>query len=384
MTTVRQTSLLMVSVSNVPIDGRVIRSVEALSSIFDKVRLVGFTRGEEDPPPIKNIDYHIFLLQEKTGYRLLQVLLRKASRLWILIKMVWAVLSFKADVYYSHEAHLLPVAWLAARLRGAKIVYDIHELYGEMGAGLSSNVLKFIEAPFIRSCNVLITTNSDRAKRIAKIRKISSEIKVIRNLPVISNSSLRILDIYKNPDSIKCLYHGRISLVDRALDVLVRAIGSMPGFELVILGIDSLGERAKLEAIAAESTLENIFFLDPIPPDQLVSFSVGADIGVLPYRNIGINTALASPNKIWEYIASGLFVLSSPFPEAQRLFEICPCGIIDDLSDVENFKKLLGQIAAMPDLEERKRAGKIYFENHLSWDNEAEKLKEFVLPLFSL
>ena len=372
MTTVRQTSLLMVSVSNVPIDGRVIRSVEALASIFDKVRLVGFTRGEEDPPPITNIDYYIFLLEEKTGHGFLQTLLRKTSRLWILIKMAWAVLSYKADVYYSHEAHLLPVAWLAARLRGAKIVYDIHEIYGEMGAGLSSNVLKFIEAPFIRSCNVLITTNSDRAKRIAKIRKISSEINVIRNLPVISNSPLRILDIYKNPDSIKCLYHGRISLVDRALDVLVRVIGSMPGFELVILGIDSLGERAKLEAIAAESTLENIFFLDPIPPDQLVSFSVGADIGVLPYRNIGLNTALASPNKIWEYIASGLFVLSSPFPEAQRLFEACPCGITADMADEHNLKKLLGQIAAMPDLEERKKAGKNYFENHLSWDNEAK------------
>jgi glycosyltransferase involved in cell wall biosynthesis len=374
----------MVSVSNVPIDGRVIRSVGALAAIFDKIRLVGFSRGEEKLPPFKNIDYYIFLLKEKTGHGFLQALLRKASRLWILIEMAWAVLSYKADVYYSHEAHLLPVAWLAAKLRGAKIVYDIHEIYGEMGEGLSSNVLKFIEVCFIRSCNILITTNADRAKRIAKIRKISSEINVIRNLPIISNSPLRILNVYKNPASIKCLYHGRISLVDRALDVMVRVIGLMPGFELVILGIDSLGERAKLEAIAAESTLENIFLLDPIPPDQLVSFSVGADIGILPYRNIGLNTALASPNKIWEYIASGLFVLSSPFPEAQRLFETCPCGITADLSDEHNFKKLLKKIASMPNLEERKKAGKNYFENHLSWDNEAKKLKELVLPLLSL
>ena len=297
--------------------------------------------------------------------------------------MAWAVLSYDADVYYSHEAHLLPVVWLAARIRGAKIVYDIHEIYGEMGEGLSSNILKFIEAPFIRSCNVLITTNSDRAKRIAKIRKIPSVINVIRNLPVISRSPLRISDIYRNPDSIKCLYHGRISLVDRALDVLVRVVGSMPGFELVILGIDSLGQRAKLEAIAAESTLNNIYFLDPIPPDQLVSFSVGADIGILPYRNAGVNTALASPNKIWEYIASGLFVLSSSFPEAQRLFEICPCGIIADLSDEISLKKLLKQIAAMPNLTDRKKAGKNYFDNYLSWHVEARKLKELVLPLLS-
>jgi hypothetical protein len=82
--------------------------------------------------------------------------------------MAWTVLISKANVYYSHEAHLLPVAWLSAKIRGAKIVYDIHEIYGEMGTGLTSRFLKGFETPLIHKCDILITTNTDRASIISK------------------------------------------------------------------------------------------------------------------------------------------------------------------------------------------------------------------------
>jgi glycosyltransferase involved in cell wall biosynthesis len=158
----------------------------------------------------------------------------------------------------------------------------------------------------------------------------------------------------------------------------VKVIGSMQGFELVILGIDSLGQKAKLEEIAKNSLFNNIFFLDPIPPDQLVSFSDGADIGIIPYRNVGLNTTLASPNKIWEYIASGLFVLTTPFEEVSRLFEDCPCGIAADISNEKDLRKQLELIQSMPDLEHKKQEGKRYFNNELSWEKEEIKLQNLL------
>ena len=268
---------------------------------------------------------------------------------------------------------------MAARIRGAKVVYDIHEIYGEMGTGLASQVLKRLEAPLIHSCDVLITTNSDRAGRISEKNLIPlSQINVIRNLPIVNPCPNSVLDVFKKPNSIKCVYHGRLSLADRALDVLVHVIGSMPGFELAIIGIDSLGQRAILENIVTQSAFSNVFFLEPVPPDQLVSFTVGADIGILPYRNIGLNTSLASPNKLWEYIASGLFVLSSPFPEALRLFAACQCGIVADISTEENLRKQLEKIRSMPDLESKQSEAKQYYDTHLSWETEAQKIRDIV------
>ena len=180
----------MVSVSNVPLDGRVVRSATALAPIFDSVCVTGFTRGEEKPPQIPNLVFKLFLLKEPPKGFILAALARKLIRFRILFKIAWTVLSTKADVYYSHEAHLLPLAWLAARIRGAKIIYDIHEIYGEMGtAGITSYILKGFEAPFLRSCDVLITTNSDRARRISKVNHLpASRVEVIRNLPVINQS----------------------------------------------------------------------------------------------------------------------------------------------------------------------------------------------------
>lgn len=372
----------MVSVSNVPLDGRVVRSAAALAPIFDSVCVTGFTRGEENPPQISNLVFKLFLLKESPNGFMLASLARKVVRFWILFKIAWTVLSTKADVYYSHEAHFLPLAWLTARFRGAKIIYDIHEIYGEMGtAGITSYVLKGFEAPFLRSCDVLITTNSDRARRISKVNHLpASRVEVIRNLPVINQSPNGIKEVFRERNSLKCIYHGRISLTDRALDVLVRVIGTLPGVELAIIGIDSLGQRSKLKVIAGESRLDNVYFLEPVPPDQLVSFTTGADIGILPYRNIGLNTSLASPNKIWEYIASGFFVLSTPFPEALRLFHECPCGITADIFRDEVLRKQLKVIQSMPksELDRKKIAAKQYFESHLSWKNEAEKIKNIV------
>jgi len=369
----------MVSVSNVPIDGRVIRSAIALAGVFDSVRVIGFTRGERNPPEISNLEFDVFPLDEKSGSGLLASAARKISRFWILVKMAWRILVSKGDFYYSHEAHLLPIAWLAAKIRGAKLAYDIHEIYGEMGKGLADQILRIIEVPLIHLSDVLISTNIDRKSRIAQKNRIDpSRINVIRNLPFINPSPKSILDVYKKSGSLKCLYHGRLSVSDRALDVLVRVAGSMPELELVVIGIDSLGQRAILERIAQECPYQNTLFLDPLPPDQLVSFSTGADVGILSYRNTGINTALASPNKIWEYMASGLFILSTPFPEVLRILEECPCGTAGDITDERQLTYHLKRILNMSDLEVRKRAGKDYFDNNFSWAKEASKLQETI------
>jgi len=355
----RSSSLVMVSVSNVPIDGRVIRSAVALAGVFDSVRVIGFTRGERNPPEISNLQFNIFPLNEKSGSGLLASVARKITRFWILMKMAWRTLASEGNLYYSHEAHLLPIAWLAAKLRGGKIVYDIHEIYGEMGTGVASHLLRIIEAPLMHLCDILITTNIDRANKIAQKNRIDpSMINVIRNIPIVNPCHQSVMDVFRKQNSIKCLYHGRLSLSDRALDVLVRVVASMSELELAIIGIDSLGQRAILERIAREAPYENVFFLEPLQPDELVSFSTGADVGILPYRNTGANTALASPNKLWEYMASGLFVLSTPFPEAQRIFNECPCGTVADISDAKQLRYQLRRIMDMSDLKTKKQAGK--------------------------
>ena len=152
------------------------------------------------------------------------------------------------------------------------------------------------------------------------------------------------------------------------------------GLSLQLSGLTLWDKDLNWRKSRGESSLNNIYFLEPVPPDQLVSFTTGADIGILPYRNIGLNTSLASPNKIWEYIASGFFVLSTPFPEALRLFDACPCGIAADISCEKILRKQLKIIQSMPkaELDSKKMAAKQYFESHLSWKNEAEKIKNIV------
>ena len=57
-----------------------------------------------------------------------KLLLRLMFRFWahteFCCKMIW----HRADIIHAHDVNVLPTAWLAAKLSGARIVYDAHEI----------------------------------------------------------------------------------------------------------------------------------------------------------------------------------------------------------------------------------------------------------------
>jgi hypothetical protein len=50
----------------------------------------------------------------------------------------------KASVYHSHNIHPGPAVWLVAKPRRARLIYDAHELYGELreGGGLRAEAAR--------------------------------------------------------------------------------------------------------------------------------------------------------------------------------------------------------------------------------------------------
>lgn len=59
---------------------------------------------------------------------------------------------------------------------------------------------------------------------------------------------------------------------------------------------------------------DNVYFLGPVPHDDLPAYCQSLDLGLIPYERTEF-TEYTFPSKLAEYLASGLPVLSSNIPE---------------------------------------------------------------------
>ena len=56
----------------------------------------------------------------------------------------------------------------------------------------------------------------------------------------------------------------------------------------------------------------------------MIQVAASADVGLLPYQEIGFNYRIATPNKLFEYIQARLPIATSRLPEIERI--VTPLG----------------------------------------------------------
>lgn len=96
--------------------------------------------------------------------------------------------------------------------------------------------------------------------------------------------------------------------VDR--DLLVELAQAVPDAQLVLVG----PTNSDLDALVA---LPNVHWLGPCPAEEVPSYGVGFDVALMPWlSNDWIEHC--NPIKLKEYLALGLPVVSTAFPEVQR------------------------------------------------------------------
>lgn len=69
--------------------------------------------------------------------------------------------------------------------------------------------------------------------------------------------------------------------------------------------------RQKVDEIIYSGVLQKARFVPMAPHAELVEWTSGATIGIIPYENVGLNHWNCSPNKLWEYPNAGVPILAS-------------------------------------------------------------------------
>jgi glycosyltransferase involved in cell wall biosynthesis len=284
------------------------------------------------------------------------------------------------DIYHAHDLNTLPVAWWAQRRLGGKLVYDSHELYTETSTlgHFERKLATAVERVFIGACDIVITVNESIAEELVNRYRIRPPT-VIMNCPDMKlaseDSALIRQKLGIASDEPVILYQGGFS-PNRGLENLLLALHYVPRGALVFMGWGRLEEQLRSQASQEGWSNQRVFFLPPVPQEELLSWSASADVGVIPYRAVGLNNYYSLPNKFFEYIAAGLPVAASAFPELTRVIEGHGIGVTFDPEDPKSIAHAIRSILEDDKARERMRGNARKAAMLYNWQREEKKLIE--------
>jgi glycosyltransferase involved in cell wall biosynthesis len=160
----------------------------------------------------------------------------------------------------------------------------------------------------------------------------------------------------------------------RGLEQLVDAAATFDGADLVLLGSGPL-EAALVRRARDAGSAERVHLLAPVPSDEVVDYAASADVGVSPIVPSCLNYRYSLPNKLFQYMAAGVPVVASDFPQVREVVEGSGSGVVVDTTRPELIASAVNRILADPEearaMGERGRAA---VDERYNWSTAAETL----------
>lgn len=246
---------------------------------------------------------------------------------WRLTTLAWnrraAAAAPAADVYHAHDLNALLAAATAARRRGARLVYDSHEVFTEAGRTArrpwwAKALLARQERAWARDAAAVVTVNEALADELRR-RLGAPRVLAVHNAPARWSPPPGAPDRLRAaaglaPGTPVALHHGQF-FPHRGIEELMAAVLE-PGLERVHAVVLGFGpEEARLRAAAAEPRFGGrVHVLPGVPPDELAGWVACADVGVAVIAPSTLNHRLSTPNKLFECLAAGVPVVISDLP----------------------------------------------------------------------
>lgn len=293
-------------------------------------------------------------------------------------------LNLNADIYHFHDPELI-FTGIILKIRGKKVVYDVHEdvplqILNKEWIGnmffrkIVSFIFNLIEKFCARFFDGIVTVTDDIYRKFS----FNKNAIILRNLPV-----LEIMDKVK-PIQIKkekfiMIYAGGLTKI-RGIKEIIQAVGNLDGkAELWILGKwDSLEFEKECKETRGWGQTKYLGFKSV---EEVYSYMKSADLGLCtlyPAKN-HLNSW---PVKALEYMACGLPMLMSDFPYWKETFNE-EAVFVNPLSPEDISKKIKLFIENHEMCKNMGKNNRTLVESKYSWEIENKKLLDLYSSLVS-
>lgn len=326
-----------------------------------------------------NIDVRIMKISSLLPFKI------KIFFFWF--KLFCNLLVSKADILYCHDIYPLLPMFLVSRIKKIPYIYDSHEFWHGNHHIEERKMMKLFwtgyEKIFIKRAGRVITVSASIAAELERIYGLD-KVEVITNVPAqrifaeLPDHKI-IYDIFKIDASKKIvLYQGGL-LFNNGLDTVIKSFQRVDD-EAVLVLIGNGVEKNRLKQLVKDLKLEErIFFKSAVPQSELYRYTSSAYLGLCLIKNSGKSFYYSTPNKMFEYIQSGIPQISSSFPEIHNIVQKHKVGITIDPDNELEISAAINLLLHDVELYGEMKRSCASIKDYYSWEKLEDKLEEIVV-----
>lgn len=308
----------------------------------------------------------------------------RLSRMTHTVKKVYRkALELDAALYHLHDPELLPIA-VKLKRRGKLVIFDAHEDLPKQLLGkpylhpLARIFLSKVIAQYEKwVCPKLDTVIGATPIISAKFNRFCKRSENINNYPLLNELS-RVTGEKLKRDEVA--YVGGISEI-RGIKPLVKSMGKVKGVRLNLVG--NFGSKRLEDEVKSFQEFNLVNELGFKSREEVAEILSRSRAGIVTFL-ASPNHIDAQPNKMFEYMSTGLPIITSNFPLWEDIVEGNDCGICVDPENVEELAKAIQYLNDNPIEAERlgENGRKAVVEKY-NWEKEEVKLRALYKELLS-
>ncbi len=295
------------------------------------------------------------------------------------IRLFFFLLFHSYDIIVSNDLDTLLPNYLISRIKGIPLVYDSHEYFTGVpelaNRKFVRKVWQAIEKSLIPGLKHMITVSDSIASLYMDQYSVSPI--VVRNVPGKLTGIIPYSREYMKVDKSDFLiiFQGMGINIDRGAEELLDALELTSGTSLIFVGSGDILKELK-ETVKRKKLEQKVKFFGPVDREVLARFTMAADAGVCLDKGTNLNYRFSLPNKLFDYISSGIPVLSGDLPETAKIIRENNCGVIVDPITPEKISAAIQLLKSNSDLFCQLKDNAIKASDSLNWETESSKVVE--------
>ena len=253
-------------------------------------------------------------------------------------------------------------AWLLARLKRARLVVEVRDLWPaifvELGVLTNRRVIRLLErlelAAYAAADQVVVVSDGFRQNLIergvpaGKVHTIRNGVELDRFGPGGSDAAGREqarARLGARPGDCLVLYAGTHG-ISHALSRVADAAALLAGQPIHVAFVGDGSDKPRLRRRVVELGLDNVTLAPAVPPDDVPGLLAAADICLVPLRDVPL-FATFIPSKMFEYLAAAKPVIGSVTGEPAQILREAGAVVVPP-EDSEALADAIASLTADP------------------------------------